>query len=163
MLLHSFCILLLIKLALRPSHVHLHLHLLHLLLIVFTRRIPSLLHLHLLFVLLLLQRLLVLLFFHAVVVGFVPVILLALGLLVHVNLILQLNSVAGDVDLVWLRDHLVSQYTRLAVQAAKVFQVPLQLVHHDILELAEVVHVPITVHGLRFLQVILYQVNLRKL
>ena len=164
LLLHSFCILLLIKLFsfFETSHVHFHLHLLHLLLIVFAGRIPFL-HLHLLFILLLRHLLLVLLFFHAVVVGFVPVILLALGLLVHVNLIFQLHSVARDVDLVWLRDHLVAQYARLAVQAAEVFQISLQLVHHDVLELAKVVYVPITVHRLRLLQVILYQVNLRKL
>ena len=48
----------------------------------------------------------------------------------------------------------------MAVQAAKVLNITLKLVDHDVVELPEIIDVPIVVHGFVFTEVILNKVNL---
>lgn len=77
-----------------------------------------------------------------------------------VDLVLELHSIATDVYLVWLRYDLIADDARLAIEATQVLDVSLQLMYHDVVELTQVVDVPVVVHGLVLSQIVLDQVNL---
>jgi hypothetical protein len=77
-----------------------------------------------------------------------------------VDLVLELHSVATDVYLVWLRYDLIANDAGLAIEATQVLDVSLELMYHDVVELTQVVDVPVVVHGLVLPQIVLDQVNL---
>lgn len=133
---------------------------------------------HLLLVSLHLRKLLLCVLLHLIRVHFLPVVvldklflvvaaILAVGalimllLLVFVNFILQFDPIAADKNLIRLRYYLVANNTRLAIQTAQILDVTLQLVNHNVVELAKIVHVPVVIHGLVLAQVVLDQVDLK--
>lgn len=87
-------------------------------------------------------------------------IVLLLLLIVLLNLVLQLDSVTANKDLIRLRYYLISDDARLAVQAAQVLDVALQLVNHHVVELPEIVNVPVIAHWLVLAQIVLDEINL---
>ena len=87
-------------------------------------------------------------------------IVLLLLLIVLLNLVLQLHSVTANKDLIRLRYYLISDDARLAVQAAQVLDVALQLVDHHVVELPEIVNMPVIAHWLVLAQIVLDEINL---
>ena len=59
------------------------------------------------------------------------------------SLYLKLDSIACDVDLVWLLDDLEPENGGLAREAAEVFDVIIHLVYLDVLELEKAINVPV--------------------
>ena len=151
----------------------------HLLLPIINSACPLLLHLHLLLVSLHLSELLGRVLLHLVGIHLLPVavmdtefvlilaatwlvhsIILMVALLILIDLILQLDPVTADKNLLRLRNYLVPDDARLAVQATEVLDVALQLVDHHVVELPEVINVPVVGHGLVLPEIIFYQIDL---
>ena len=59
------------------------------------------------------------------------------------SIYLKLDSIACNVDLIWLLDDLESKDSRLAREAAEVFDVIIHLVYFDVLELKKAIDVPV--------------------
>ena len=136
------------------SHVHL--------LSVVSALFHLLLHLNLLLILHFLQLGLcvVLLLVLASVAELLLVLAAVLNILL-VHLVLQLHSVARDVDLIRLRNDLVAKDVGLARETAEVLEVTCELVNHYIIEPPHVVHVPVSVHWLILFEVIFDKINLQ--
>ena len=70
----------------------------------------------------------------------------SLLLLLLVKFILKLHPVTTNVDLARIRNYLITEDGRLAAETAEVLQIACQLMNEDIVELSEVVHMPISCH-----------------
>ena len=76
------------------------------------------------------------------------------------NFIFKLNSVTTDINLIWLRDYLVTNDATLAVNTGEIFKITLQLMNHDVIEGGNIINVPISVHWFVFTEVIFNDINL---